>query len=626
MKKLLNLLGAFGLVVSTSTAVIACGTKPTEPGTGSDSDYLKLIEEFKNDLQLLTDNYWKEINSNFFDITNNNESLYTFINQKNITNLVKENGGTLKGDVLSDDNKKYLISDINKILNTKQMEDYYNNNVNKEKYALLIEDINFYTGFEPDWSSLEINYTDDGLTNLRENNSSFMSYINLNLNLKFVYKDSNKQETEYILPKRFIFTLTSNQLLIDSIKNLEKNIANDYYLSGGKYSWIDKEKYNFSNKEDLSKIFSPSNEDLRSIYENDDKGFQIDIINFMKENYFRDINGVPLEFQGNIIFDKFLSQDSVKSNSRKDMSLAKADDLKTYNTIFSKMEKNQKAFLFNQETDINQEMYSYLKDEYLKFYDSYSSRNKNSLATIENNSNKKLSSDKQQAFENSIETGQVKLKGLSLNVSSTYVHPINDLSIFVSFAVSNSETKESRNDYRKSELFGAMYHNLQLGIKTFQEVFDIQARNGNDSNLPIARFSGRGISSSGALDNIWNGIRVSGNQYYTNLNESLNLRSSSLDKHRDVLLETGHQSLYNWTINGSIPVGSSEIKKTTWTYMQVNNSGVIIKGYYYGGDESIFWNFQQNFININFKIDGIWKQRNSVIIEKTNKTTRSNGN
>ncbi|AHI52995.1 lipoprotein [Spiroplasma culicicola] len=609
MKKLISLLGSLSLVATSSVTVLACSSGPKDNnGDDNTSEINKLIEEFLKDLNLTTDNYWKEINNNFFDVTTNSNSLFTFLNQKTITDLVDKNQGeAVKGDVLSESDKKYLVSDINKIMASDKMKKYFEDNINKEKYALIIEGLDFYSGFEPDWSSLEINYTNDNILK-DESESNFISYVSLNLNLKFKYFDSNNQETEYSLLKRFIFTLTSNEILVDSIQNLEKNITNDYYLKGGDYSWIDANNFGYENKKDLANIFTPTNIEFKKIYE-DNPNFKNNIIDFMKINYFKEISTVPLAFTGDIIFDQYISNDYLKAEAAVESNWANEADLKLYNSIFSKLEKNQTGFLFDEESSLNSDLYNYLNNNYIRYYNSYNSRNKSVLEQMETELDEQLVESKQIAFENSISNGEVKLKGLSIEVNNSYIHPINDLSIFISIAISNDETKEIREDYRKSYLFGAMYYNLELGIEAFQNVFDIKTREEKSYNkLPVARFSGQGISSSGELDNIWNDISVSGHQFPTMLNDSISLKNKNLIKHRDVLLEQGKQNIYNWSITAN-----------TNTMMKVTDTGVINDGWYYSGDSNITWNFRQNFINVNFKIENVWRTRNLTIIEKAQK-------
>ncbi|WP_339030436.1 lipoprotein [Spiroplasma endosymbiont of Cantharis nigra] len=602
MKRLLSLLGTVSLVATSSATVISCGG--TVPPTVIPNEKLALIEELKKDLDSVIESYWLKINSNFFDLTSNQSSSYNFIQMKKIKDLLGNNQQeALIGDKLSENDKKSLISDIQKIVQEDNFKKFLLDSIDFKKYSILLEGVNLYNGFNVDWNTLEINYTENSINN-SQREDSFLSYIKVNLVFNFQYLDSEGQIASYKSLKNFIFTLTSNELLITAISNLEKGIKSDYFLESQDYSWLDAKSFGY-NDDQYKKVFLPKNNDFKNIYEG--QAFKENIITYMKSKYFKQIPSVPLEFNGDIIFDKFIKKDFVNANTAKkyDWKDSMSGGQQMYNSIFSKFENNSKAQIFGVDSDINTYMYNYLRDNFMNFQKDYLVKFNNFISNLEKEASIENSKIKDEIKNNSISFGEVKLKGLSIKINEYYIHPINDLSIFTSIAVSNLETKENREEAAFSSLFGAMYYNMISGIKEFQSIFDIKPR--GEEDLPIASFSGYGSSVSGDADNIWNGIQVSGNQYPQNLNNSLSLNNTNLKKHRDILLENSNQNVFNWAVVGN----------TIPTYHRIDKTGVIQAGYYYGFNENeLEWAFKQNFINVQFLIKGIWKQNNGRMFIK----------
>ncbi|WP_339030438.1 lipoprotein [Spiroplasma endosymbiont of Cantharis nigra] len=602
MKKLLSLLGTVSLVATSSATVISCGG--TVPPTVIPNEKLALIEELKKDLNSVIESYWLKINNNFFDLTSNQSTIYNFIQMRKIKELLGNNPKeALIGDKLSENDKILLIKDIQKIVQEDNFKKFLLDNIDSKKYSILLEGINLYNGFNVDWNTLEINYTEDSINN-SQREDSFLSYIKVNLVFNFQYLDSEGQTASYKSSKNFIFTLTSNELLIASISNLEKGIKSDYFLESQDYSWLDAKSFGY-NDDQYKKVFLPKNNDFKNIYEG--KAFKENIITYMKSKYFKQIPSVPLEFNGDIIFDKFTKKDFVNANTAKsyDWKDSMSGGQKMYNSIFSKFENNSKAQIFGVDSDINTYMYNYLRDNFMNFQKDYLVKFNNFISNLEKESSIENSKIKDEIKNNSISFGEVKLKGLSIKINESYIHPINDLSIFTSIAVSNLETKENREEAAFSSLFGAMYYNMISGIQEFQSIFDIKPRGAED--LPIASFSGNGSSVSGDADNIWNGIKVSGNQFTQELNNSLSLNNTNLKKHRDILLENSNQSIFNWAIN----------RDSIGAWHRVDDIG-IVQGGYYGSfaENELEWIFKQNFINVKFLIKGIWKENNRKMFIK----------
>ncbi|WP_342275158.1 lipoprotein [Spiroplasma endosymbiont of Cantharis lateralis] len=602
MKKLLSLLGSIGLLSTSITTVVSCGD--TTPPPVVPNEILALIEEFKNDLEKIIDEYWISINNKFFDVSSNTSTTYSFIKESKIKELVDNNQqGALIGDKLSDIDKRLLTADIEKIVQDSNFKAFLLKNIDSKKYSIILEGVDIYNGFEIDWNTLEINYTNNSLES-SQREGEFLSYVKVNLLFNFQYLDSENQLTSYKSSKNFVFTLTSNETLITSIQELENNIKSDYFLENQQYSWLDAKSFGYS-QDQYEKIFLPKTKDFKNIYESD--SFQDNIVDFIKKNYFKNIPSVPLSFEGSIIFDKFIKKDFTYANSTTTYDWKeKNNGEQIYNSIFSEFKTNDQTLIYGSTiADVNTYLYNYLSSNYIEFQKKYLEKFDNFISELQKDSpSTKLEIDSK-VKDNSISFGEVKLMGLSIKISESYIHPINDLSIFSSIAVSNDETKEQREVAPVSLMFGAMYYNMIAGIKEYQNIFDIKPRGNED--FPIASFSGSGTSVSGDSDNIWNGIKVSGNQYAKDLNESLSLINKNLIKHRDILLENSNQNIFSWRINREI-IGVQH---------RVDGTGIINVSYYGSFPENqLEWVFKQNFINVEFPISGIWKQNKGKVFIK----------
>ncbi|AGR41062.1 hypothetical protein [Spiroplasma taiwanense] len=122
------------------------------------------------------------------------------------------------------------------------MKEKINSSIDKEKYGILINGNNFFSGIDLNWSTLEINYSNDNLENQKAG-ENFISYVKVDLNLQFKYKDENQEEKNLDINQNFVYILTSNQALIDAIKDLEKNVSRSFFLSGSEFSFLDKEDF-----------------------------------------------------------------------------------------------------------------------------------------------------------------------------------------------------------------------------------------------------------------------------------------------------------------------------------------------------------------------------------------------
>ncbi|AGR41175.1 lipoprotein [Spiroplasma taiwanense] len=300
MKKLLSLLASTSMVTTATVSVVACGNKEgsdTKPPVQPEQDLTALIADFKKDITAIKDEYWNEINKSFFSLVDVNQQIYQLLTKEKITQLVTENGNNAVTS-LNENDQNLLKIDIQKIIKVEDLKQKFISKINKEKYSILINELNWFTGFSIDWSTLEINFTGDEIpeqANPSSKSDSFLSYVKVDLKFEFKYLDKNGQETTFNINQKFIFTLTSNKVLIESIQALKTTIKTDYLLDGQKYSFIDKSELGISLNQGSGKIFG-NDLNFKSVYESN--GFKNDIISFMKNNYFDKFINISLSFEG----------------------------------------------------------------------------------------------------------------------------------------------------------------------------------------------------------------------------------------------------------------------------------------------------------------------------------------
>ncbi|AGR41065.1 lipoprotein [Spiroplasma taiwanense] len=303
MKKLLCFLGSFTILTSTSISVIACNSDLKDLDENNQFDFQKLVEDFLKDLTTIKNKFWNEKNDSFFALTEFNEQEFAFLEKENIIKLVNQNNNK-PVDNLSESDKTLLIQDIKKLLSEDELKSKFDSLLNKEKYSLLISNSNYFLSFDFDWSTLEINYTTQQLANKNfEKNESFISYVKIDTILHFKYYDNNFEQKFFDLNQKFVFTLTTDGSFMESIKNFEKNIKYNYFLSGQKYSFLDKDNFGIELDKNSDDIFDKKI-NFRNVYENQE--FKNNIINFIKKKYFQNFENIPLIFKESNIFGEFI--------------------------------------------------------------------------------------------------------------------------------------------------------------------------------------------------------------------------------------------------------------------------------------------------------------------------------
>ncbi|AGR41068.1 lipoprotein [Spiroplasma taiwanense] len=622
MKKLLNLLATTSLVASTSLTVIACGNNSNSNETVPDPNekepepevvYEDVLRDFESDLTSFKDTYWNSKKSNFFASTTGSESKQFFIEEdiKKIVDKAKEPGAeTNIYDILTTPQKGALKTDIENTLAASELTSYFSNNIDKEKYSILLDGSDLGPTLDYDWNTLTMDYTNDALGG---ETSNFISYTSVDVKFVFNYKDKIGETQKFEITQKYIFTLTSDNYLIQAIQEMENKIQTDYFLANEKYSILDNSNFDLKD-ENLGNIFGTSNDDMKTAFEktysSDD--FKNNITSFITTNYFENLQNIPLEFApGSLIFQSYSETDYLKTDTSYNKQLSTPAGLNIYNNIFNNMKTEGSTTLMGATVNnVNNIIHADLRSNYTNYLSSFNTKINNFVETLKNSSEIVPTETFSENLSNSFSYGIVKLKGLEI-ISGDYHHPINELSIYTSLAVKKDETKENREAATVSNIFAAMYYNTIAGIKKFQEIFGIVDRTDTGEVSPLVRFTGtRQGTEYDSNQNIWSqGFTADNNQYLNKLKQSMSLTTTNLKKFRDYILNESNQRIFNWALY------KENFSTTSNIGLSKNTKGIYIKYKYYNGEPSLNIHFEQNFVNYYFNVAEIWTSSGTVVIE-----------
>ncbi|WP_342259162.1 lipoprotein [Spiroplasma endosymbiont of Dioctria linearis] len=132
MKKILSLLATVGLVATSSLSVISCGKKSLP-----ELDVENLIKEFKEEVNKIIRDHAAEYNKNFFLLDSEKNSNLLFLTKEKILNFL--NGEEIKNS--NDLIRKDLEKDFNTLFKTNIIKSKINNLKNKEKYQLILGNV-----------------------------------------------------------------------------------------------------------------------------------------------------------------------------------------------------------------------------------------------------------------------------------------------------------------------------------------------------------------------------------------------------------------------------------------------------------------------------------------------------
>ncbi|AUB31762.1 lipoprotein [Spiroplasma floricola] len=463
MKKLLSVLATVGVISSSVTGVVACGAKKETPKVEKPEepkqDIAQVVQKFEQDVTKIYSEHIKiEVLQNLIGLQET-EKNYSFIKKDNILKFSnKETEITAK-------NKNEINSDESKILKLDLLAEKLNELKKVNEYKVILDSVDsVYNNFQVIFdNNFKIR---SGVINQDAYIGNFINDYKITVN----YKGINDIE-KYEIKDTFKYTSTESQAFKLSSDNLIKNVEKDILFSN--------EMKEFSNiewqqvKKDNDQLYMGYS-DLITRSEYGDNFYnksenKLKIINFIKENYFKNFENLKMDFTK----DKSLITDSSSEISlamlfeKKDVNKFttfndNSSSEKIFKTIFrtnaesSESKKTLKDLYFNDKnmTQWNTEFLS-LKDEYIK----NRKFTKEQLETI----------NKSSAYINADLISQANVKNLSILIGSgenEYKHELPNFNFLFTYNVTSnlSQKVDLINDYTLKELIGN-FHKV-YGIDT----------------------------------------------------------------------------------------------------------------------------------------------------------------
>ncbi len=432
MRKLLSLLGAIGILATSSATVVACGDKPVPPPPVT-GNYDELVKSLKNDVNEI---FWKHLNDNVYKNLvglPDTESQYYFLTKTKII----ENSN-LSAEEIDPFDLQQLEKDIKKVLEVDQLSIELNKLKNVNEYKIILNDVNdLLKAVVIDWKSLVIkSYESPAEDKL------YLGNVIVDYKIQIQYKGEQAVET-FEVNENFKYTSTNSDSLKKASDDFYKNIAKDYFSSTDSN---DKKhtNLNWENLKDKKKPYEglgKTEKEFKKYYQDESKnnGFEKSLIDFIKKNYFEKVgNTLPLSFEGDLIYKssemsnysmfntinkykKYDSESSVKFDYKDDsgrlflntMFRNNPSDLTTKNNLSTHYFKKTNYDIWKRDFEIE-------KDSFLKGLN------------LENESSIKETSE----YKSSSALGYVNLTGLSINLANgIYIHELPDFKLAVNYMV-----------------------------------------------------------------------------------------------------------------------------------------------------------------------------------------------
>lgn len=272
---------------------------------------------------------------------------------------------------------------------------------------------------------------------------------------------------------------------------------------------------------------------------------------------------------------------------------------KMMDLLFKGLSDKKTKSLGSSEQEVEESLYNYIQENSNSLFENYKSNTESWVANLKDDAIKGID------LSSTSKIGYAYLKGLQFKIGDDYTQELPEFKILTSYSVDKNE-KNWENDtfsaIEKSKTLAAIYHNSLKGINSFKNNFGIT--NTTDSNA-ITAFSG---VKPNRAKNLWDTLKNTGNQYKQALNSSLSLKDDDQKEFREILLKEGNQETFEWKFDRS----------TFNLVFGIDERGLFNKIVYYAGEKYLDINFALDFVNINFRVDGIWttKHKNQILFEK----------
>lgn len=602
MKKLLAILGGLTVTVSPTTYMISCGSKNKETNnsngdegaTDSTQNTLKLIEQFKKEVNDIISKQFNDSIKNMFELEGDQSSKNSFLKNDILKDVQK---GETEKPTLTNEQKISLTKDLESKINIENIKSELNRLKTNSEYDILLKDLdNVYKETSIDWDTLRIKYNTKSIT---------ISNVIFNFSIVTNYKSIDLSTETYDTKLKFVYSQSNNDNIIKWGQSAYDEIKNTYLFNSEK-SVINSDSM---EKDDKNKIFS-DNSDKYAKYINDvNKGIAADVIGKLKPIDDNQGNqAVKVEFSANQDIFKSIKWDASLKMKEQENGTWITNDSEIYNYIFKNESKNEKKNLGSSSIDVEKSIYERVNKNYKSMIDSYKKDVENVLKAAN-----KSTELKNKYITSSSKLGYMTLKGLTLKISN-YTHKLPDLDLLTAFSVDGKENLFEKDNLNmdSSINLAAIYHNVVKGVESFHKVYGIQKP--TDSNT-LSAFTGK---TEGINVSLWDKFKEINNgrdmNYYSRngnwVSNYTNLSEPALAEYRTRLLKDGEQKDFKFAFKDP---GYSKSERASFA---LNDKGIVIKEFTNGLRYApVNLEFELDFVKIKFDI-GILFNRTATVFEK----------
>ncbi len=522
MKKLLTLLGAFGLVTSAGATVVACGVDPETPDP--DDDWSEIIEDFNSDLSSLFQDYKDDQLKYLINIdidtnasTVRDENGLKFFTKSNVESFLNS------GEDLTDEQKRDILSDLELTMDKVKLEDEIKELAKEEKYSILFSKIegNLLDDFKI-VSDIEVVSNADSKTK----EEAYYANIIFDYEIYVNYSKSSEEKAKFKIEDNFKFTITDSSKFGEIFNNIVENIQKDFLSSVKNDTMTDFANIDFKNL-GLDKTDLENTDQEIKEYINKDEYFRDKLALFIDDNYIDPILSINAKFQNQAII-----------NTKRDIEWQvqyrnEASELTT-STFKDKKEFAKGTKIYNQvslvtgydmtTTEGQQKIEEYIKNstesEEKKFNDKFDEITKD----IENNLLVK---------ENVLKVGKIRLNSLTIVTSSQYVHQLPDFSLMMGYYSDKTHKRDSAETAKKFK------DNIATAISEFQRIYEVDFTKRNNAFFGGFKDTSKVFKKWNWVNTQWNGTHVWNN---------MSLRTLELVQYREELLANSNQSHFDFQL------------------------------------------------------------------------------
>ncbi len=614
MKKLLNILGSLSLTALPVTTIISCGSKnkgteeTPEPGTQEERpDFASVIANFKKEVSTIVSNELIKANKNLIEVENKGQAVNNEFLKKDV--IQKYKGDEAKK--VTDEDKNKLKNDINKKLAIDNIKNELNKLKEKSEYDIILKGVkNVFKDFTLDFDNLKIDYKSfkDQETMQRDGSEvqpkeSFTSNIKIPFKIKALFKDQESKDDEStLIESNFIYSLTDSNNIEKLGNSIVQTLQNQFFKDkkdDNSSAWLDANSLKISEDDKLLL----DNNRVSNYFSN--ASFKNGLVSYIQ----RDLEEIKnnefaktLTFaEGVEVLSKIEWSHSIenKKSTLYDWKDEVNNGKKMMDLLFKGLSDKKTKSLGSSEQEVEESLYNYIQENSNNLFENYKSNTESWVANLKDDAIKGID------LSSTSKIGYAYLKGLQFKIGDDYTQELPEFKILTSYSVDKNE-KNWENDtfsaIEKSKTLEAIYHNSLKGINSFKNNFGIT--NTTDNNA-IAAFSG---IKPNRTKNLWDTLKNTGNQYKYAINSSLSLKDDDQKEFREILLKEGNQETFEWKFD-----------RTVFNILfDIDEQGLFNKVVYYSGEKYLDINFALDFININFRVDGIWttKHKNQFIFQK----------